>query len=745
MRFSVSCCLWAGLCWGALTASAQVTAPSPTLSSVSPLGGRPGAAVELAFKGAELDGASAIQLTRVRDARALTVPVKQVPDKKGVLVATLPADAPAGLYDLRLVTPLGVSNPRVFQISPLKVVDSSGTNTKPEAAQAAALDSALHGVFKAGVPHWFSFEGKKGQRVLGTFAGAEWDVRTALVGSVYDGSGRELARLRDGLLELRLPADGVFKLKLHDLMFGAGDDYGYRFTLTTGPVVWAAGQGAVWGWNLPGGQGTDLRVLRGPPLEYLKADAATIAKLLEASPMTPLKAPEGLVLPGEDKLEPLSLGQVVAGWFPAKGAIRSFDLSFKKGERFIIEVASQRLGFTSDPTLLVENLKGEALTPQAEVADPAAPVPAPGTRLLMLDPVYGYEAKADGVFRLSLSDPTNAANGRRFPFQLRVRKVEEPAVDGAVAIHAKLPPAAATGPYDLPAANLWRGGALALEVWVPGRTALSEGAEITLGALPAGVTSLGGYVGRGQSLGHVVLKAAADAPAGTAVLAALEKTNWLVRPVKDNTREVLSTRLAGAPVVGIVPSPAPVFIEPAAAGVVEVAATGKAEVPLKVLRHPGCTEALKLKVLGLGDPAKAAEISIAAKAAEAKLTLDAKTLKLSPGDYVCLLQGTAKMPMQRNAEAVNAAQAAAAKAAEAQAGAKKALTEAQAALKALKPEDKAGQTAQQARIKELTAASAKADKARTEADKAAKDLAAKNAPKEVTFLVHSAPVRFRVK
>lgn len=731
--------------FGAALVNAQVTAPSPTLSSITPLGGKPGTTVEFTFKGAELEEAKSILLSNLRDGKALTIPVTQVPAKKGVLSALLPADAPAGLYDIRLVARYGISNPRVFQISAASIVTSPGTNTKSETAVAVTPDSAIHGTFKAGVPHWFSLEGKKGQRLLGVFTGTAFDARTSLVGGLYDKGGRELARLRDGLLDVMLPADGTYKLKAHDLMFAGGDDYGYRLTLTTGAVVWAVGKDAVYGWNLPGGNIVNgLRVNRGQPLEHLKADGPTLAKLVAVSPFKPFTLPENFEPASTDAITPVTVGQTISGWFPANGGARQFDLTFKAGDRFNIEVASQQLDYATDPALMVESVKGETVTAQAEVYDLAALVPAPGTRIISVDPVYAYDAKADGVFRLSISDPSNAANGRRHPFRLCIRKAEEPATDGAVAVNARLPIAAAGGPHEIPSANVWRGGIAAIEVYLPNRTGMSGPVELQLGNLPSGVTSLGGFVAKGQSLGYIALRASADAPASATVLSGLSSTASLVWPVKDTARETMHVRISGAPALGVVPDMAPAAIEAATPGVIEVIADGKLELPLKVTRHSACTEALKLKVLGLTDPAKAPEITIAAKGTDGKLSLDLKALKLPLGEHGLILQGPAKMAFQRNADDIAAAQASAKKATDAQAAAKKSLDEANTALKALKPEDNEAQAGQQAKIKELTAALTQSTKAKTDADKAAKDIAAKNPAKDTTFIVYSTPIRLRV-
>lgn len=733
---------------------AQASVPTPVLTSIAPLGGRPGASLELTVRGSDLDGAGRLLLSPVSGGPAQTLPVTPVAGKKGLLTVALPQGLPTATYDLRLVGSYGVSNPRVFQVGARPVIESSGSNSKPAAALAVPTDAAVHGVFKAGVPHWFRFDARKGQRVLASFAGAAFDTRVSLVGKVTDDRGRELARLRGGLLDFQAPADGSYRLQVNDLLYAGGDDYGYRLNLTTGPVVWAAAGGLLYGWNLPGGQVLrELRVSQAAPLERLRTDAATAARLLAESPLSVLPAFADEEAPEQAPPAaptPLQVGQTWSGWFPSHGAARRFDLAFQAGDRFTLEIVSQQAGFPTDPLLVVEAVKKDAagketLTLQTEQNDPAVPSLAGSARVAVLDPVYAYEAKAAGVFRITLSDPLNAANGRRHPCQLRVVRAGAPAATAPLALHPALPKAAATGPFEIASANVWRQGIAAVEVLLPGRSALSGPAEVTLDGLPAGVTCLGGFAGPGQSVAYVGLRAAADAPAGAAVLGGLPRTACLTWAVKDSNREVLQARVAGAPAVGVVAQTGPALVETAAATTPEAPVNGKLDLVFKITRHPACTEALKLKLLGFGDPAKAPELSVPAKAAEAKLTLDLKALKLAPGEYGGILQGPAKMPVRRNAEAVTAAEQAAQAAAAAETAAKQRLADAQAALKAGKPDDAAGQAARAAAVKDATAALAQATQTRTERAKAAKDLAAKNPAKDATFTVYSNPIRFRVK
>lgn len=96
----------------ALTAAAfcQITAPSPVLSSISPLGAKPGTQIQLTLRGTDLDAPLAILLGQHR------LPISTIHQAK----LTLPETLAPGLYDLRLVGRWGVSNPRVFEIAPTR-------------------------------------------------------------------------------------------------------------------------------------------------------------------------------------------------------------------------------------------------------------------------------------------------------------------------------------------------------------------------------------------------------------------------------------------------------------------------------------------------------------------------------------------------------------------------------------------------------------------------------------------------
>lgn len=670
-QFSVLSLQFSVLLACAAPAFSQATFPSPVLTSVSPLGGKPGATVEITLRGTDLEGPQSVLLNE----RA--IPLKSL--KPNVFSITLPPDIKPALYDCRFVGRYGASNPRVFEVGTLDSVASPGSNTGPDKALKVTLNSVVEGSFKSNSPHWFSVDLKKGQHLTATFDGRRFDTRTELIGALLAPTGRELAHMRAGVLAFTAAADATYLLRFNELMYRTGDDDGYRITLSSAA----------------------------PPAQK--------TVMLE-------------------DVRPIQIGQTVRDYFLPVGLPQAFDLPFKAGEKFIIEVHSHQLGHATDPHLVIENLAKdpagkETLKPQAEIADAPAIVPAPSINLPSRDPSYAYEAKADGTFRITLSD--NFATTQ--PYELRILK-EAPKLEALIALNPILPGAKTKG-GEIGSANVQRGGIAALEIIAPNRNALSDPIELKAEKLPAGVTCLGGFIGKGQSLGYIAFQASADAPAGASLLSGIPHSRFVSFAVADAARENVLYRTAGAPALGVSVLPAPASVQTEKTDILEVAADAKLDIALKVTRHADFTDALKLKALGLIDIAKAPEADIPAKAAAGKFTLDVKALKLAPGDYGFILQGPAKMKFRRGLEELNAAEADAKKAAEAQAAAKKQLETANADATPKKAD----------LVKAATAALKTADASKATADKLVKDLAAKSAPKDATFIVYSNPIRIRVK
>ena len=108
---------------------AQSTLPQPVLNTIDPCAGQMGGTVEVTIAGAELGGATKLHFA--------TAGIESKPGKKpGQFTITIGKDVACGYHDVRVVTPYGISNPRVFAVTRLPVVRTEarhegGTGTGP--------------------------------------------------------------------------------------------------------------------------------------------------------------------------------------------------------------------------------------------------------------------------------------------------------------------------------------------------------------------------------------------------------------------------------------------------------------------------------------------------------------------------------------------------------------------------------------------------------------------------------------
>lgn len=715
--------------------SAQVTYPQPYLQALDAVVFAPGAQTVLSLTGTGLDTVQSAVLAR-RSSALVKVDLLPAKEGKGRVLANWPSSLAEGWWDFRVLTPHGLSNPRAVLVSRRPVTLSPGRNDSPEKALNLPSEGVVSGQFKAGAAHWFAINLKRGQRLQGVHGQGTTDSRCRLMGWLEDPQGRLVARLRDGGMEALISADGQHRLKLHDMMFGGSVDHHFVFEWSCGPRLWARGRDAVVGWNLPGGKDMNgVSVDGGPPVQWLAFDPAKPPSWIAAAIAAPQlpSLPQKLGLAANNAGAARVEGQVAhwTGWFPLRGEAMVHEWPVKKGDRLLAQVISHALGFASDALLMAEWRRDDgkgAVTFAAEANDVGVLQPAPTTRWQGLDPSLSLEAPADGTLRLLVSDPGNAANGRRLPFELRLSlRGKEPArlaldAEQLIGFHSATPPAAATA-AAIAAPNLLRGGSAILEVYVPGRDASSAGQPIEASAEGSAIR-LQGWVGAGRSMGYVSLSAPEQVGHSVFSLSPALRVQNLVWPVADVAREAPVHRLSSPAVFAVSEHKAPVLVELALKPGTSATLAGKLSLQVKLRRSAEFKEAMKLRILGLQESAKAPEVTVPAGANEATIDLDPKTLKLPAGDLVLYAQGTAKMGIRAQAAAIEAATAAKERAA--------------AAVKGL-----AGPAKKEPEAKAAVPSSAQL--ALAEAEKTLAALLKSNPSKDVVALVHSPLLRLELR
>jgi hypothetical protein len=450
----------AGILLSATVGHAQgMIAPSqgtPRISHIMPLGGQAGTSFELKVTGQDLDNVEGLHFsfpgTKVEVAGSEITPI----DKKGKPVGTLkshnfkvtlPANAPLGIQDVRIVTNAGISNPRAFAVSDHKEIVEAEPNNDVDKAQRIEINSTVSGVI--GTPtdvDYYVLAGKKGQRVVCSCQTTSIDSRLNAFVELYAADDRYLGGNRnyfhnDALVDAVLPADGDYFVRVTSFTYTQGGlDYFYRLTVTTAPWIDAVFPSVVepgketkvtvYGRNLPGDKIDPNVVVNGRALEtaVITVKAPADAKARQRLAHTGLLTPVSSMLDGFDlrvkndagqsnpflvtyasapivvdngdndemaKAQSVSVPGVVAGRIEKKGDRDWYAFEAKKGQPINIEAFAERLGTDIYLYFQVRNSAGTLIAEPADVLDVMGPQFYTGHKD---PPKYRFVPPADGAY-----------------------------------------------------------------------------------------------------------------------------------------------------------------------------------------------------------------------------------------------------------------------------------------------------------------------------------------------------------
>jgi hypothetical protein len=274
--------------------------PQPRLLIVTPPGGKAGSTIEVTLTGQELDAPQGLMFS-VPGVKAELVnsapppsdpkkPAQKQPMQAATGTAkfklTIPADVRPGIHDVRVVTALGISNPRAFVVGDLdEVLEKEPNNDVPE-AQRIALNSTVNGTISSSTDvDYFVFAGKQGQRVVAGCLTSSIDSRLFAGLELYSKQGSLLAANReyqdkDAVLDATLPSDGDYYVRVFAFTYTQGSpEHFYRLTVSTAPWIDAVYPSVVepgkkttvtvYGRNLQGGKPDPTAVLEGHTLDKL--------------------------------------------------------------------------------------------------------------------------------------------------------------------------------------------------------------------------------------------------------------------------------------------------------------------------------------------------------------------------------------------------------------------------------------------------------------------------------------------
>jgi hypothetical protein len=577
----------------ASTARAQIVNgnqwPTPRLNVLTPTGGKVGATFEVAFNGTECEEPTGLIFSHPAIKGTPIIPELPKPDPKAKdpkkepvrppitkFTVTIAADVPPGFYDVRLVNKHGVSNPRRFVVGTLNEVAEKEPNNDVEQAQKVEVGSTITGTIAAGTDvDYFSFAGKKGQRVLIECLTASIDSKLDAEIAVKGPRGNDIGYHRpipqqDSLVDVTLPEDGDFLIRLNKFTYTAGGvDHFYRLNISAAPHIDAVfppmiepgktAQVTLYGRNLPGGKPDPASVVNGQILDKLTVnvtapnDAAGLKFSGQLSPLMGtldgfeyrLNGPNGVSNPmlltyakapvvienddndTPDKAQVVPVPCEIAGKIDKMRDRDWYAFDAKKGDVLMIEVLSHRLGAPTDMYFILRNLaaKGD-ITMQDDTADN---ISLRFFTAINRDPApYRFVVPADGKYHLMLAshtgenyaDPTHIYRVRITKEQPDFRLIVMPADE-----------------HRPEACRLGQGGTQHYTVYAHRDDGFKGDIALTMEGLPAGVTCPPQTLSSNMKMTQLVVIAAdnaADAIAavkvtGTAVING-QKVIRLARP-----------------------------------------------------------------------------------------------------------------------------------------------------------------------------------------------------------------------
>lgn len=729
--------------WPMSVAVAQsVCLPAPRLLTTTPMGGQAGTEVEITISGEHLDEAGELSFS---DSRITAAPLRDdggnpVPNK---YLVTIAADCPAGLYEARVMTRLGISSSRIFSVGTLPELSRTSPNTTLATAMELPVNSICNASMSTRAVDHYIFEARQGQRIIVDCATRGIDSKLDATLIVADAAGRDLlVERRGGVIDFTVPEDGRYVIKIHELTYKGGTDYYYRLAL----------------WELPVG----ASIVRLPKTEPVNAFSwppvglAMQAENVEAEPNNTADQAQKITLPCD-----------VAGSFYPAADVDVFEFEGKKGDVWWIEVASERFGLPTDPAILVQHVKrtdeGELLTDVAEFSEIPSPVKVSSNGYAYDGPPYNagttdllgrLEIKEDGLHRLQIldrfggtrDDPNNV-------YRLVIRQAAPDFALVAWAMHMELRNGdrnALSKPVSL------RGGAtMALEVVAFRRDGFNGEIELTLEDLPDGIRAQGLKIPAGAARGIMLITADQEAPrsfANARFFGRAEIDGQTVErpcrlasfawPIKDSWGEIPRPRLlADVPVSASGADFAPITIAPPQGVVLEAKVGEKLTIPLIHTRRSEFSGAtMKMRTFGAGFESNP-QFDLQLTADESQAVLDLAALKTQPGEYRIAFYGPAVAKYRHRPDLVTAAEEAhrqaEQKVQELEAEAKRLAELAQSATE----EEKA---AAQKAVDELSARQKAAASALTEAAAQLKKATEAARPVDIADIVVSEPISIRV-
>ncbi|MGQ9649468.1 MAG: PPC domain-containing protein [Phycisphaerae bacterium] len=370
-------------------------------------------------------------------------PNAQIAESVLIRVAIEP-NAKPGDREIRIGTPLGLTNPMCFQvdqlaeISELEPNDPHAPSLLPDEPP-VTLPVIINGQVKPGDVDRFRFRARRGQKlVIETWARhlvpyladavPGWFQATL---ALYDAKGKEVAFADDyrfdpdPVLMYEVPDDGVYTVEIRDSIYRGREDFVYRIALAERPFITQVfplggrmgtrAAALIDGWNLPVKQlflatagstdGIRQSALRRKDHRSNEVSYAvdTLPESVEVEPNDTLQ-----------KAQLIELPRILNGTITQAGDVDVFQFTGKAGTEIVAEVRARRLGSPLDSLLRLSDASGRVLEWNDDHEDKES-----GLLTHHADSYLRTRLPQDGAYYVHLAD-SQQHGGKPYAYRLRV-------------------------------------------------------------------------------------------------------------------------------------------------------------------------------------------------------------------------------------------------------------------------------------------------------------------------------------
>jgi len=370
-------------------------------------------------------------------------PNAQIAESVLIRIAIEP-NAKPGDREIRLGTPLGLTNPMCFQvdrlaeISELEPNDPKSPNLLPDEPP-ADLPVIINGQTKPGDVDRFRFRAQRGEKlVIETWARhlvpyladavPGWFQATL---TLYDAKGKEVAYADDyrfdpdPVLMYEVPDDGVYTVEIRDSIYRGREDFVYRMAIAERPFitqVYPLGgrmgtrtSAAIDGWNLP-----NKRLFLATPAGISGIQQTALRrkdKLSNEVSYAVDTLPEFRETESNDtpqKSQQIELPHIINGTINRPGDVDVFQFTGRAGNELVAEVCARRLGSPLDSLLRLTDASGQLLEWNDDHEDKES-----GLLTHHADSYLRARLPEDGVYYVHLAD-SQRHGGEAYGYRLRL-------------------------------------------------------------------------------------------------------------------------------------------------------------------------------------------------------------------------------------------------------------------------------------------------------------------------------------